>query len=249
MKRFLMFLVIAIAVVSLGLTIYYFSTDNEVIYIKSSYLVVNVGDPIQAEGEDGLLTFKNRSEHTKLNFGVEQEEGSDVLVYKQDGGYYLAMNGGNSKIVITTNNFSYSRLTIDVLVCDGSENYPYIIKTEEDLKNLKLTDDQGKALHYKLGNDIELTEEWSPLGSYGGIFDGNFFTISNMNITEDTAITDAGLFSVLESTGVIKNLFLTNVNVDVNAEYVGAFVGTNYGLVQTSEATGIIKNNSSGKTA
>ncbi|MBQ3213396.1 MAG: hypothetical protein IJB10_00035 [Clostridia bacterium] len=246
MKRFLMFLVIAIAVVSLGLTIYYFSTDNEVIYIKSSYLVVNVGDPIQTDGEDGLLDFKNRSEHTKLNYSVEQD--SEVLVYNEEG-YYLAMTGGNSKIVITTNNFSYSRLTIDVLVCDGSEDYPYIVKTEEDLKNLKLTDEEGKPVNYKLGNDIELTEDWNPLGSYGGVFDGNFFTISNMKITKDTAITDAGLFSVLESTGVIKNLFLTNVNIDVYAEYVGAFAGTNYGIIQTSEATGIIKNNSSGETA
>lgn len=246
MKRFLMFLVIAIAVVSLGLTIYYFSTDNEVIYIKSSYLVVNVGDSIETEGENGLLNFKNRSEHTKLNYSVEQE--SDVLVYDEEG-WYLAMAGGNSKIVITTNNFSYSRLTIDVLVCDGSENYPYIVKTEEDLKNLKLTDEQGKPLNYKLGNDIELTEDWNPLGSFGGTFDGNYFTISNMNITDATSTTDAGFISVLETTGVVKNLFLTNVNINVDRQYVGAFAGTNYGLIQTSEATGTIKNNSSGKTA
>ena len=51
MKRFLLFLVVAIAIVSLGLTIYYFSVDNEMIYIKSSYLVVNAGKSFNAEGE------------------------------------------------------------------------------------------------------------------------------------------------------------------------------------------------------
>ena len=133
MKRFLMFLVIAIAVVSLGLTIYYFSTDNEVIYIKSSYLVVEKGDPIQAEGENGLLEFKNRSEYTTLKYGLQQnvrKDGLNVLEYNEQG-YYLAVNGGKSQIVITTNNRSYSKLVIDVLVCDGTEDYPYIITTEE----------------------------------------------------------------------------------------------------------------------
>ena len=88
MKRFLMFLVIAIAVVSLGLTIYYFSTDNEVIYIKSSYLVVEKGDYIQAEGENGLLEFKHRSEHTTLSYGLQQEDHEDetknVLSYNEE---------------------------------------------------------------------------------------------------------------------------------------------------------------------
>ena len=71
MKRFLMFLVIAIAVVSLGLTIYYFSTDNEVIYIKSSYLVVEKGDYIQ---DNSLLEFKNKSEYTTLKYSLQSNE-------------------------------------------------------------------------------------------------------------------------------------------------------------------------------
>jgi hypothetical protein len=62
-----MFLVIAIAVVSLGLTIYYFSADNEVIYIKSSYIVIQKGGYID---NDDLLDFKNKSEEelTYRNF-------------------------------------------------------------------------------------------------------------------------------------------------------------------------------------
>ena len=255
MKRFLMFLVIAIAVVSLGLTIYYFSTDNEVIYIKSSYLVVEKGDYIQAEGENGLLEFKNRSEYTTLSYSLQQTENEDenknVLAFKN--GSYIAMNGGESKIVISTNNINYSRLVINVLVCDGSEEYPYILKTEEDLK--KIRKDSNKYTlesSYKLGNDIELTEEWTPISNFSGTFDGNYFTINNMTITNISANagsdenagaeTNVGFISRLSSKGKLQNLFLTNVNIDVSEEYVGAFVGTNYGLVKTSEATGTIKN-------
>lgn len=245
MKRFLMFLIIAIAVVSLGLTIYYFSTDNEVIYIKSSYLVVQKGDYIQAEGENGLLEFRNKSEYTTLSYGLQQTENEDesknVLAYKD--GYYLAMNGGESKIVIKTNNINYSRLVIDVLVCDGSENFPYIIKTEEDLKKIGNDETYTSELSYKLGNDIELTEEWTPITNFSGTFDGNYFTIKNMNITDDSsAETNVGFISILQSKGKIKNLFLTDINIDVSEEYVGSFAGTNYGTIQTSEATGIIKN-------
>ena len=82
MKRFLMFLVIAIAVVSLGLTIYYFSVDNEMIYIKSSYLVVNAGKSFSAEGENGLLDFRNRADSTTLTYSIQQEdEDKEVLQY------------------------------------------------------------------------------------------------------------------------------------------------------------------------
>lgn len=270
MKRFLMFLVIAIAVVSLGLTIYYFSTDNEVIYIKSSYLVIDQGDNIRTiDGSNDLVDFKNRSEHTTLSYSLEQSE--DVLEYNEAEGFFTAKVGGESKIIITTNNRNYSRLVVDVLVCDGSSEYPYIIKSEADLKKVGIIDPNpaddlsASECSYKLGNDIDLTEPWTPIPSYAGTFDGNYFTINNMTITDAEPVqganvqgvlgasagaqTNAGFISVLESTGVIKNLFLTNVNIDATVEYMGAFVGTNKGLVQTSEATGSIKNNLTDSTS
>lgn len=264
MKRFLMFLVIAIAVVSLGLTIYYFSADNEVIYIKSSYLVVEVGDNIRANSEvNELVDFKNRSEHTTLSYQIQQPKDQEVLVHNENEGYFTAKVGGESKIVITTNNRNYSRLVVDVLVCDGSSEYPYIIKSEEDLKKIGNDEEYTTSKSYKLGNDIELTDEWTPISNYSGTFDGNYFAIKNMTITNDSlihnseegvtptatplvetpiAITNAGFISVLETTGIVKNLTLTNVNIDCAVEYMGSFAGTNFGLIQTSEATGSIRN-------
>lgn len=232
MKRFLMFLVIAIAVVSLGLTIYYFSTDNEVIYIKSSYLVIDKYDNIRTiDGNNELVDFKNRSEHTTLSYTLEQED--DVLEYSEADGYFTALKGGESKIIISTNNRSYSRLVVDVLVCDGSTSYPYIIKSEEDLKKVGNDEKYTSSSSVKLGNDIELTQPWTPIPSYSGTFDGNYFTISNMSI--ENATTNAGFISTLESTGVLKNLILANTNITADVENIGSFVGTNKGLVQTSE--------------
>lgn len=132
MKRFFMFIVFVIAIVSLGLTVYYFSIDNEVIYLKSSYLVLNVG---QTKSKDELIDFKNQSKYTTVSFQTNDESssGGEVLEYNNDG-YFMATSGGKSQIIVTTNNRSYSRLVVDVLVCDGTAEYPYIIYTEDELR-------------------------------------------------------------------------------------------------------------------
>ncbi len=248
MKRFLMFLVIAIAVVSLGLTIYYFSVDNEMIYIKSSYLVVNAGKSFSAEGENGLLDFRNRADSTTLTYSIQQEdEDKEVLQYFEKEKIFRAVNGGEAKIIVKTNNRSYSRLVIDVLVCDGSENYPYMVNNEEELIQM----DQNKS--YKLNNDIELTNNWTPI-SFNGVLDGNYHAIKGLKITDDEIANtvNVGFISILG--GTIKNLQLVDVDINVSkAVTLGAFAGRvngnktiidnvefQYGLIQTSEATGTI---------
>lgn len=60
---------------------------------------------------------------------------------------------------------------------------------------------------FKLTNDIELTKEWTPIGTGGasyfaGTFDGNGYTISNLEINSNSGA--AGLFGYL--TGEVKNL-------------------------------------------
>jgi len=261
MKRFLLFLVVAIAVVSLGLTIYYFSTDNEVIYIKSSYLVVDKSDIIFVrENQNDLIDFKNRSEYTTISYSLEQNdrnheqddknsthEDEHILEYDESEGFFVAKLGGECKINISTNNPSYSRLVVNVLVCDGSEEYPYIIKTEQELKKIGHDDTYTSSMCYKLGNNIELTQDWTPISNYSGVFDGNHFEISGLNISnsniESATETNAGFVSILSQDAKIKNLILKDISIDADVEYMGAFAGTNYGLIQTSEATGTIKNN------
>ena len=92
-----------------------------------------------------------------------------------------------------------------------------IISTAEDLKNIS---GSGK---YILMNDIDLAGSNLGVKNLTGTFDGNGYTISNLTITtEDTGVK--GLFTT--STGTIKNVTLTNVNIDTNENYVGGLVGT-----------------------
>ena len=114
MKRFLVFLIVAIAFTSLGLTIYYFSKDNEVIFINNTQISINVGDTFST---DSLLKFENASKYTKVDYNGVQDE--SILSYKKNEGFYAAIAGGETKIVITTSNRSYSKLVINVIVSYG----------------------------------------------------------------------------------------------------------------------------------
>jgi hypothetical protein len=73
---------------------------------------------------------------------------------------------------------------------------------------------QGKTV--KLGNDINLTSSWMPIGNYlipernfAGIFDGNEKKISNVDVSDNSVY--AGLFGYVKEGGQIKNLTV-NVN-------------------------------------
>lgn len=247
MKKFLLFLVVAISAISIGLTIYYFSIDNEVIYIRSSFLVVEKGDTIST---DGLLDFRYRDENTTLSFGVSQDEGSEVLLYDSADGFFTANEGGESKIVINTTNKNYPQLIIDVRVCDGSAEYPYIVTNEEDLLKIgREVTGYSPSAHYTLGGNITLTEKeggnWTPISNFSGTIDGSHYIISNIDITDSTkgSSNNVGFIGSLEKGGVIENLFLTDLTINVtNASNVGSVVGLNKGTVRTTEVVGSIVN-------
>lgn len=247
MKKFLWFIVVAIAVVSFGLTIYYFSADNEVIYVRSSYLVVEEGEYIST---NSLLEFKNRGKDTTLSFSSGNEE---ILSFESEGSSFEAKKGGQSQIVVKTSNKRYSTFVIDVLVCDGSAEYPFVITTESALKkigdntieNNKYTVDKN----YRLGADIALEEveegNWTPIANFSGMFDGNFYTISNVHITDQTVgenTNSVGFFANTTSSAVVKNLVLSNLKIELTkGAFVGSVAGTNQGIIQTTLVNGSIK--------
>ncbi len=217
MKRFLVFLVIAIAVTSLGLSIYYFSKDNEVIFINNTQISVNAGDTFKA---DGLLTFQNASKYTKVDYDGVQDE--SVLQFKEEG-FYAAIAGGETKIVITTSNRAYSNLVVNVIVRDGTEAFPYIIDTEEELRLIgnDPANKFNKDTHYELGRSIILTEKWTPIAEFTGSIDGAGYTISNMDISAYTAaeidatkIDNQGTLEDTEKTDAYNayNASLTTIN-------------------------------------
>ena len=91
--------------------------------------------------------------------------------------------------------------------------------------------------------DLEGTD-WSPIGFYEGVFDGNGHTIANMTIDTDF-VTNVGLFSELDGLAVVRNLGLTGVSVTVTSNVVsnvsvGGLAGVNVGTVSNSYAKGQI---------
>lgn len=74
---------------------------------------------------------------------------------------------------------------------------------------------------------------WSPIADYtnafGGVFDGNNKTISNLYILKDSGTANTGLFAVVRD-GTIKDLTLSGGSItalgdDEHATYVGALAG------------------------
>lgn len=103
---------------------------------------------------------------------------------------------------------------------DGTEQYPYIIKTPEQLQNINLK----LSAYYKLGKDIDLSgKTWEIIGSEGNPFtgelNGNGKKIKNLTINKD--VNNVGLFGY--STGSLKNVKLENVNV-TGKDNVGGLV-------------------------
>lgn len=94
---------------------------------------------------------------------------------------------------------------------------------------------------YILMNDIDMTEDtkkggdwdsgmgWTPIEEFSGVLDGNGHKIIGMNIYTNTdsnteRLLAVGLFAELNN-GIVENLGLKDVRINVKAKYVGSIVG------------------------
>ena len=126
------------------------------------------------------------------------------------------------------------RLYICIILCIAllplsvfAQNTPIQISTEAQLKNIV----NNLSGSYILTNDIILSESWTNIGTsskyFTGTFDGNGYTISNLNM--DTTKDFKGLFGYAVG-ATFKNLTLEgNVNIYASTgdiySNVGAFCG------------------------
>ncbi|MCL2510940.1 MAG: choice-of-anchor J domain-containing protein, partial [Bacteroidales bacterium] len=132
----------------------------------------------------------------------------------------------------------------------GTATDPYIICTAEELDNVR----NNLSAHYKLNNDIDLTEYleadgdgyakwgvagWLPIGTsttgnqFTGSFDGDGKVVSNLTINRTgTAGNYNGLFGYTNG-ATIKNLGVENCNITANAQ-VGGLVGYAVGSTITN---------------
>jgi hypothetical protein len=101
---------------------------------------------------------------------------------------------------------------------------PYIITTQTDLYNIR----NSLSAYYELANDITLTAYqtgfgWLPIGQsspyFTGQLDGKGFKVSNLFINRTSAY--CGLFGILHSNSVVKNIALLNCNITTTGSYAG----------------------------
>ena len=134
----------------------------------------------------------------------------------------------------------------------GEETNPYLIKTAEQLNNIRWEMDS----HYKIVDDIDLSTYqttlystdkgtgFEPIGDnhtpFRGVLDGQNHTISNFKTitTEDYV----GLFGETSSAVVIKNITLENVDVK-GRHFTAGLVGNNYGKIENITISGKVDGN------
>jgi filamentous hemagglutinin family protein len=93
---------------------------------------------------------------------------------------------------------------------------------------------------YALGTKIsfEPNQTFTPIPNFTGLFDGQGQTIANLTIA--STAQNIGLFGSIGSTGVVRNLNLTDVTVSgPNSQFVGTLAGTNAGTISNVSATDV----------
>ena len=99
---------------------------------------------------------------------------------------------------------------------EGTEENPFLVKTEADLNKFAEFVNAGETLagyYIKLENDIVLSGAFTQIGSrtkvFSGVFDGNGKTISGMTLEGNTFL---GMFAVLKG-ATVKNFTLEGIVV------------------------------------
>ena len=128
----------------------------------------------------------------------------------------------------------------------GTLEDPYLIRTVEDLDNVRNTLSISDFIrkHFRLENDIDLNiepynqdEGWVPITDFQGVFDGNGKVINGLFINRIDE-TGVGLFKSLIG-GTIKNLGVTNIHVTGEID-VGGLTGASSGTIEKCYTTGFV---------
>ena len=242
-KRLLVYIAVIIACLFIGLTTYYMLKDYETlntILADGSTISLNKGDTFELKIE------RNRANENTTFTSTYDEK---IISYDFDSGVLTAVSGGTTILTITSSNENLPVYKFTVEVGDGSDSSPWFIKTEEDLRNIGTKHSNGELIwtlenSYKLYNDIELTENWTPIAGYKtitdglsepqpvlqyfkGKFDGNGHTIRNLVVEGD--YYTAGLFGAIGDFGEISNLTIENSKLEGYFYYAGFVAGIDNG--------------------
>lgn len=185
-----------------------------------------------AQADQGVRWSVLGSDTTGVSFGGANGNELTVGANATDGAVITvrATSTYDTNVYVTRN------YTLDIPEFKGTPIY-----TEEELRNIELDG------NYILMNDIVLTEEWDPIGTseiedengvllreaepFNGVFDGNGYTISNVQY-EDTDVDSGqviGFFEQIGGSGTVRNLGLEG-SITVN-RWSGGIAAINSGVI------------------
>ena len=213
---------------------------------------IEIDCSLMPKGTSIVIEGVDEGKTTATGFGENTKSGSSLWNDKKvvEG----APNGGTSSEVII-DDVVVKEPALMNLAGGGTEENPYLISNLEDLiwfryqVNAGVNNYAGK--HVKLAADINLeSENWTPIGDitydtknnpykpadnkkvFSGVFNGNDKVISNLKIERTVGGADTqanvGLFGITGEGAVIKDLTLTNVNIETDGRNVGALAGFAY---------------------
>ena len=123
-----------------------------------------------------------------------------------------------------------------LLFMAGSSSAVTVITNQAELQAIG-TDATSLAGDYVLGNDIVITGPFTSIIDFAGTFDGGMHTISGLTQTV-TGTRNSGIFGRTVAGSVVKNVGVTNVNINYNAaadattpNYIGALISDSKGIV------------------
>lgn len=247
--------------VSLGFAIFYLVRDNEVVSISSASIYKDVGQKFSID-----IDHRNPKKSTTIEISTSD---AAIVSYNDSNKEFKAESGGVARINFRTSNTKFRNIWCDVIVGDGTVESPFYISTAEQLAaigmGVELEDGtfagaKGYEQYvsnacYKLVSDVDVSTVnggyWVPLRKFSGRFDGNGFTILNVNIDraayisayENTANYDpniftmenVGFFQELTKEAVVYNVKFDNLGATGSYVTFGTVAAINYGTIERIE--------------
>ncbi len=199
--------------------------DSSTIVTSCFWDIETSGQPISAAGT-GLATSQMHEVTPYRDAGWdwvdEMDNGtSEIWQEPETGGY---------PVLATFHDYPRPRLQ-----GRGEPNAPYVICNAQELGAVAHGNPRA---HYRLGTCLDLSDvHWTTavIPWFGGIFDGQGWTVSNLTIVGGGNL---GLFGQLTLGARIANLGIVDANIVGSGNQIGALAGWNYGPVTCCHSSG-----------
>ena len=215
MKRLLMYLVVAVVLISVGFSVYYVVRDDEEIYSlvdDNQIFYINQGEtlnlPVVWEDPASTSEFKITSSGYESYVSINLE---DWTITGENAGLF------ELTFATTNDKFAGQTFSVNCYVGNGSTNFPFYVRDEQDLRKIG-HDNWSLSANYQLVNDIALTQPFTPIGliendgvwsasEFNGSFSGGAMRhkISNVKI-EDFPYPTVGFFVKVGEFGRVENV-------------------------------------------